>query len=179
MAGGEVWAAVSTAPVKVGENVTIENAMTLTDFNSKSLNRTFKTIVFGSLAGAGGKGADLATPHGSKVVDDGKIKVTRAVGPDAHTVEEIVTRAASLKDKTVLLRAKVVKYNPEIMGKNWLHLRDGTGSEAKGSNDILVTTSSQAHPGDVVTVKGRVRTGKDFGAGYSYKVMIEDAKLLP
>jgi hypothetical protein len=61
------------------------------------------------------------------------------------------------------------------MGKNWVHLRDGTGSE--GSNDILVTTQNQAKAGDVVTVKGVVRNDKDFGAGYSYKVLIEEAKL--
>lgn len=179
VAGGEVWAAVGTAAVKVGEQVTLVNVMTLNNFNSKSLNRTFDTIVFGSLAGAGAQQADLATPHGAQAADDGKIQMSRAAGANAYTVEEIVTRAASLKDKSVLLRAKVVKFNPAIMGRNWLHLRDGTGSEAAGSNDILVTTASGAEAGAVVTVSGKVRTGKDFGAGYAYKVMIEDAKLLP
>jgi hypothetical protein len=71
----------------------------------------------------------------------------------------------------------VVKYNAGIMGKNWLHLRDGTGSDADSSNDILVTTSQTAKVSDVVTVKGIVRTDKDFGAGYVYKVLIEDATL--
>jgi hypothetical protein len=73
----------------------------------------------------------------------------------------------------------VVKYNPEIMGKNWIHLRDGSGSAADNTNDILVTSGVQVKVGDVVTVKGTVRTDKDFGAGYAYKVIIEDAVLQP
>jgi hypothetical protein len=75
------------------------------------------------------------------------------------------------------VRGKVVKYNPEIMGKNWIHLRDGSGTATANTNDILVTTANQAKLGDIVTVKGTVRTGKDFGAGYSYKVLIEEATL--
>jgi len=176
---GEIWAAVMKTAAKKGDRVTIENTMTMSDFKSKSLNRTFKTIVFGSLAGAGGKAPSmgLASAHAVKGVDNGKIEVAKAVGANAYTVEEIVTRAAELKDKPVVLRGKIVKYNPAIMGKSWLHLRDGTGSEDKDSNDILVTTDSQAKAGEVVTVKGVVRTGKGFGAGYSYSVMIEDASV--
>jgi molybdopterin synthase catalytic subunit len=82
-----------------------------------------------------------------------------------------------LKDKTVLVRGKVVKYNAEIMDKNWVHLRDGSGSAEKDTNDILVTTASKTKVGDIVTFKGTVRTDKDFGSGYSYKVLIEEATL--
>jgi hypothetical protein len=77
----------------------------------------------------------------------------------------------------VVVRGKVVKYNPGIMGKNWIHLRDGSGAAADGTNDVLVTTAHQAKLGDVLTVKGVVRTDKDFGSGYSYKVLIEEATL--
>jgi len=85
----------------------------------------------------------------------------------------------SLKDKPVQVNGKVVKYNAGIMGKNWLHLQDGSGAAADNSNDILVTTSASAKLGDVITVSGMVRNNKDFGAGYSYKVLIEDATLTP
>jgi hypothetical protein len=90
-----------------------------------------------------------------------------------------MTKSAELKGKAVLVRGKVVKYNPGIMGKNWIHLRDGTGSPANGSNDVLVTTMSTAKVGDIVTIKGTVRTDKDFGSGYAYKVLIEEATLQP
>jgi hypothetical protein len=70
-----------------------------------------------------------------------------------------------------------VKYNPAIMGKNWIHLRDGSGAAANDTNDILVTSQSETKVGDIVTVKGTVRADKDFGAGYAYKVLIEEAML--
>ncbi len=168
-AEGETWAAVGKAKVAKGSQVTIENAMTMDNFESKSLKKTFKTIIFGTLGGAEG-GA-----HAAKPLDIIDAKVEKAVGENARTVEEINNRAVELKDKPVLLRGKVVKYNQAIMGKNWMHLRDGSGTES--TNDILVTTLDQAKVGDIVTLKGIVRNNKDFGAGYSYKVMIEEAKL--
>jgi hypothetical protein len=121
-----------------------------------------------------GAGAKMASP-----VDLGTIKVAKAVGANARTVEEIVAKRAELKDQSVLVRGKVVKFNPEIMGKNWVHLRDGTGSAADGSNDILVTTLESTKVGDVVTVQGTVRTDKDFGSGYAYQVLIEEATIKP
>ena len=139
------------------------------------------------LLSAGAFAADSpapASPHGTggkmvTPVDLGNIKVPKAVGTNARTVEELVTKRTELKDKPVLVRGKVVKFNPEIMGKNWVHLRDGSGSAADGSNDILVTTMASTKVGDVVTVEGTVRTDKDFGAGYSYRVLIEDATFKP
>lgn len=176
---GETWVAVSTAPVKKGDHVTIENTMVMNNFRSKSLKKTFKTIVFGNLGGSGATGYDMAAAHAVKVADIGDVHVARATGENARSVEEINSKAAELKDKPVLLRGKIVKYNPGIMGKNWLHLRDGSGTEANKTNDILVTTTSQAKLGDVVVAKGVIRTGKDFGAGYAYKVLVEDAVLQP
>ena len=182
-ADGEVWAAVGKAPVKKGAKVTIENVTVMNNFESKTLKRTFQQIVFGNLAGAGSKangaGGQMAAAHSGMpkaepVID---VNVPKASGPDARTVAEIVLKAAELKDKTVLVRGKVVKYSDSIMGKNWIHLRDGSGSAADNSNDVLVTTTDETKVGDVVVVKGIVHTERDFGSGYAYKVMIEDAKL--
>jgi len=180
---GETWAAVGKAPLSKGAKVTIENVMVMTNFESKSLKKTFPTILFGTLAGAGGSapGAanEMAAAHSglTKTKDTGDIHVAKASGANARTVAEIMTTGAELKDKPVLVHAKVVKYNPGIMGKNWVHLRDGSGSAADNTNDVLATTTNPAKTGDVVTVKGVVRTDKDFGSGYSYKVLIEEATL--
>jgi hypothetical protein len=114
------------------------------------------------------------TPKAPKVAE---VKVQKAKGANAQTVAGIVTGGASLKDKTVTVRGQVVKFTPQIMGRNWLHLRDGTGSSADGSNDVVVATTDVAHVGDIVLVKGTVRTDRDLGSGYSYKVLIEDARL--
>lgn len=109
---------------------------------------------------------------------DAKVeKVSKASGADARTVEEIWAQKAALKEKSVTVRAQVVKFSPGIMGKNWLHLRDGSGSSEKATHDITVTTQDEVKVGDVVTAKGTVRVDKDFGAGYAYPVIIEEAKL--
>lgn len=181
---GETWAAVPKATVKKGSEVSIENAMTMNNFESKSLHQTFPTILFGNLAGTAGPSAAGYNPAGAhaapaKAVDLGNVQVPKASGANAKTVAEITTKAAELKGKQVLVRGKIVKYSAEIMGKNWLHLRDGSGSDSNNSNDLLVTTTAKAKLGDVVTVKGTVRTDKDFGAGYSYKVLLEEATLQP
>lgn len=185
---GEMWAAVVNAKAKKGETVTITQAMMMENFKSKALNRTFKQIVFGSLGGAGSAApAAPAAPAQTAPLSmySGKPKlekindapVDKASGANAKTIAEVVTQAAALKGKQVTVRGKVVKYNAEIMGVNWIHLRDGSGSEADGSNDILVTTSATAKVGDVVTVQGTVETDKDFGSGYAYKVLIEKASV--
>lgn len=178
---GETWAAISRAPVKVGSRVTIENPSVMKDFESKSLKRTFPTIVFGSLAGGADKAFAAAhgnAPHGM-AADATPIKVPKATGPNARTVADMYAKASELKDKPVVVAGKVVKFNAAIMGKNWIHLRDGTGDAAKETNDLLVTTQATAKVGDVVTVSGVVRTNKDFGSGYTYKLLVEDASLKP
>lgn len=182
---GETWAAVGKAPVNKGATVTIENAMFLTDFESKALKRKFDRIVLGSLAGAGTTGQtpgpDKAATHAGvgKTADTSDIRVPKASGADARTVAEIVTKRGDLKGKPVVVRGKVVKYNPGIMGKNWIHLRDGSGSAADGTNDLLVTSVSEVKLGDVVTMKGIVRTDQDFGSGYRYPVVVENAARQP
>jgi len=92
-------------------------------------------------------------------------------------VAEVWAQKDKLKDAPVAVRGKVVKFLPGIMGKNWLHLRDGSGSREKGDDDITVTTSETAAVGDVVLVSGVVRIDKDFGAGYRYPVIVEEAKV--
>lgn len=178
---GETWAAVSKAPVKVGADVAIANPTVMTNFESKTLKKTFDRIVFGSLAtpGASAASPDMGAMHAgmAKPVDAGNIKVAKAAGPDARTVAEVNTKRTDLKGKPVAVRGQVVKFTPGVMGKNWVHLRDGSGVEADGSNDIVVTTLDETKIGDVVLVKGVVATDRDLGSGYKYKVLIEEATL--
>jgi hypothetical protein len=178
---GETWAAVGKAPVQKGAEVVIENAVVMENFESKALKRKFDRITFGTLAVAGRSAAapDLAEPHGGlpKPADVGEVKVAKAKGPDARTVAEIVGKRTELKDKPVAVSGKVVKSTSGVMGKNWLHLRDGTGSAAEGTDDVVVTTKDDAKIGDVVTAKGVVRTDVDLGSGYTYKVLVDGATL--
>ena len=126
--------------------------------------------VAGDAVAAPQPGADIGraalppghVPIGTVQADLGDIKVPKAIGPNA---------------RTVLVRGKVVKFTPEILSKNWIHLRDGSGSASDNTHDVVVTTNDQARAGDVVVVKGLVRTDKDLGSGYVYKVLIEEATL--
>lgn len=174
---GEVWAAVPTTAVKKGDRVTIADPTVMQGFESKALGRTFDRIVFGQLAAPG---AAAAAPHGATApsgAGPAVVKVAKAGGPDARTVAEVVNGRSALKDKPVTVHAQVVKVNNGIMGKNWLHLRDGTGSAADGSNDVIATSRDTAKVGDVVTVKGKVHTDLDLGAGYRFAVVIGEATL--
>jgi len=92
------------------------------------------------------------------------------------TVAEVFAEKASLAGKPVTVRGKVVKVNGGIMGKNWLHVRDGSGAE--GTNDLTVTTSGELPElGTIVVVTGPVTLDKDFGMGYQYAVILEDAEV--
>jgi hypothetical protein len=104
-------------------------------------------------------------------------RVPKAEGPDGRTVAEVVGGRARLKDKPVVVRGQVVKVNAGIMGKNWVHLQDGTGSAADGSHDLLVTTQDRPAVGDIVQARGTVRTDVTVGAGYSYPVLVDGASL--
>jgi len=99
----------------------------------------------------------------------------KATGATARTVAEVNGERLALKDKPVTIRAKVVKVTAGEMGKNWIHLRDGSGSAADGSDDILVTSKAEPKLGDVVVARGTVRTDVNLGSGYAYKVLVEEA----
>ncbi len=173
---GDTWAAVRETAVKKGDKVSMSVQMTAEKFESKTLKRTFDKILFGTLEG--GNTATPAQQHMSVATPDTTpIKVAKAEGSDAKTVAEIWAAKDSLKDKPVVVRGKVVKFLGGILGKNWIHLRDGSGSADKSDNDIAITTGDVVAVGDVVTISGVVHVDKDFGAGYRYPVIIEEAKV--
>lgn len=174
---GSEWAAVPATQIKKGSTVTIAVQMPMENFESKTLKRKFDRVLFGTIATDGGS-APHAMPMTSAAapVDAGNVNVTKADG--GKTIAEVWAQKAALKDSPVIVRGKVVKFLPQIMGKNWLHLRDGSGSPKAGDNDLTVTTSDTVKVGDVVTVKGTLHTEKDFGAGYSYAVIIEDGSVM-
>jgi hypothetical protein len=97
--------------------------------------------------------------------------------PGGQSVADVWAKRAALAGKTVVVRGKVVKFLAGIMGRNWIHLQDGTGTAKDGSNDITVTTDAQAKPGDVLTATGTLAIDKDFGAGYKYGAIVEGATL--
>lgn len=179
-AQGDIWAAVPEGSVENGAQVTLYSPMLMHKFESKTLKRTFDEVYFGTLTPAVAATGDNANPHTGMLkpatIDVGK--VDKASGADARSIEEAWADGAGLAGKSISVRGKVVKYNPGIMGKNWLHLQDGSGDASKGTNDLTVTTLDEVNLGDTVTITGTVSTEKDFGAGYSYALIVEDAKVI-
>ncbi len=96
-----------------------------------------------------------------------------------QTVAAINQGMADLAGKTIATQGKVVKVNNGIMGRNFVHVQDGTGDTAKGTNNLIVTSKQTAAVGDQVSVSGIVVLNRDFGAGYNYPLLIEDASITP
>ena len=176
---GEAWVAVPQTPAGQGQTVTVVNAMPMRNFESKSLKRTFAVVWFGTLADPSGP-ANPTAQHALAAQGPAETTVApvpRAAGPEGRSVAEVHGQRQALKDRPVAVQGQVVKVNLGIMGKNWIHLRDGSGEGATA--DLTVTTTETAAVGDVVVARGTLRLDKDFGAGYRYTVVLEDAKLTP
>jgi hypothetical protein len=189
-AEGQLWIEAQQTPVAVGDIVQTSQGMPMQYFTSKSLNRTFEVIYFsGALqnlsattTSAGQPATALPPGHPSTLappVDAGTVAPDLAVAAveEGKDIAWVYANKDSLADQPVSLRGKVVKYNANILGTNWLHIQDGSGSAADGSNDLVVTSAAEAAVGDTVIITGNIVLDKDFGAGYSYPVLVEDASL--
>lgn len=182
----QVWAAAPEFVVAVGDDVFVPNGMVMQNHTSKTLDRTFETILFVDAVQVGGAAASAALPDGHPAAeampgDHAKPTVTAddidlsGVAKAEQTVADVFAQKDALADKEVAVRGKVVKFSQQIMQTNWVHLQDGTGAE--GTNDLVVTTDAIVAKGDTVLVKGALTTNKDFGFGYKYDVIIEGAQV--
>lgn len=179
------WIAANSFAVSTGDKVQYSGAMEMNDFHSKSLDRSFESILFVSEASlVSGDGADkTAMPIEGHAAKDMQLQKpvsveAPAVGEikplaDGKTVAGVFAESEQLKEQVVSLNAKVIKINMSIMGRNWVTLQDGTGTAP--DNKLLATTQEVVTPGDVVTVKGTVKTDIDLGYGYKYKVLLEES----
>jgi hypothetical protein len=183
---GELWAATGKTTVKVGERVTVPLETEMRDFHSPSLKRSFPLIYFVSQIGREGQEAappPMAVGHGQGGMPPaGHPAAPPTVKPmppppGGSSIADVWANRAALAGKTVTVNGTVVKFNGGILGRNWLHLQDGSGKAADGTHDITVTTDAAVKVGDVVTATGKVAVDKDLGSGYAYKVLIEEAKV--
>jgi hypothetical protein len=185
--GDKVWVAVPSTPVKVGDSLTFKGGMEMRNFASKSLKRTFESIFFADgvlnapaaaakAAGTAKMQAPATASSRTTTAKETKISVAKATGANATTVEDAYGNIAKLDKKKVVIKGKVVKVSANIMGKNWLHIQDGTGSQAKGNYDLTCTIAGDLPSvGEVITISGTLAKDRDFGAGYLYKVILENA----
>lgn len=178
------WLAVPENPgIPTGEEITFSGGVEMTNFESKTLKRTFDRILFsqGPMKPKGKKGKDSKKTLGSKaqiVKIDEKIKVEKAAGPNAYTIGEIYGASGKLNKKKVAIRGKVIKVSSGIMNRNWVHLQDGSGDSRKGTHNLVVTTNDIPAVGDILTATGILAKDKDFGGGYRYEVILEKADIV-
>jgi hypothetical protein len=178
---GDVWVAGPRTAVVAGDRVKTPTGVLMKDFHSNSLDRSFDSIYFlDTIEVIGGPNAGAApgfafTGHGKS---DGETPTER--GPiekpeGGSTIAELFAAREKLAGQAVVVRGRVVKFNAEIMGRNWIHIQDGTGEP--GSNDLTVTTDATAELGDVILVRGQATADKDFGSGYTYDLIVEEASI--
>ncbi|MCG6914707.1 GW dipeptide domain-containing protein [bacterium BMS3Abin03] len=168
------WIAVPTMDVKKGEKIFFSKFMEMKNFKSETLNRTFESVLFVDDAKKAPTGMDMKNMHPNiKSQKKGDLNIKPL--PDGQTIAQIYMEKDVLKGKSVKVKGKVVKYNPDIMNRNWIHIQDGTGNE--NNYDLLVTSNDKTKIGDVIVAEGTLALDKDFGAGYAYKVLIENAKI--
>jgi hypothetical protein len=201
-AGKKIWAAVPKTQLEIGEEIALKGGSVMTNFNSKTLNRTFESIIFASgvirgsdnktvptPGGAGGSSSDAVLSevgaHGMTSKSSGGStraivsftgdKVEKSTAQNGYTVGELFAKAANLNYRKVTVKGRVVKISPNIMGKNWFHIQDGTGDPTKNTHDLVVTSSAIVEKGTIISLEGVLAADKDFGFGYRYDVLIEDA----
>lgn len=178
---GRFWAAVPPMKAAVGDWVEVAGASLMSNFHSKTLNKTFEYIFFGT-------SSQIVSKKGTRTVSEGvpSDHPPRFTGPvemeavekveGGYTVAGLYAKKKELAGKEVKVRGRVVKYMEGIMGMNWAHLRDGTGSE--GTNDVTITTKQKTRKGDIIVATGKLSMDKDFGGGYNYSIIIEDSKIV-
>ena len=191
--GNIYWIAGPQTNIGAGMKISFLEQMVMSDFTSKSLNKHFDQLVFvsaivpadGSAAAAPAQTLTLEDAHANcdhskeavpmQMQQAAPTPVSVAKNAEGYTIEELYAKKDALKDKSVKVNAKVVKVSRNIMGKDWIHLQDGSG--AAGTDDIIATAvNSTVQVGDTVTANGIIKTNIDLGYGYNFSVLIEETK---
>ena len=173
----EYWMAVPKTEATIGKTYTYQGGMEMKKFESKDLKRTFDSVLFvEGIIDPNPPSVAEPTSTPVKVVSSKGLSRGITLAKGGISVFDLYSTRDKLAGKTVILTGKVVKFMPEIMKKNWIHLQDG--SNFNGFNDITITTLEKVKVDEVVSLKGTVVLNKDLGSGYKYEIIIEDAVLV-
>jgi len=176
----EYWMAVQKYDAKVGEKIYFVEAMEMNNFESKELDRVFDKIYFVDQISKTPIDAETLKTEAindkqqemQQLLDSIKIQPVKG----GQSIGELYSNADAFKEKTVTVRGQVVKVNMDIMDRNWVHLVDGTKGNDK--SDLTFTTLELVKVGDTVVFKGVLAIDREFGAGYVYPLIVEEAVLI-
>lgn len=175
---GKVWAAATNTQLKIGDMVSFTTEMPMQNFHSKSMNRDFPLLYFVSGFDTGNAGqAGATTAMASPQAKTKPASMARPIeGIDkldgGSTIAELYTDKQKHNGKAIRVRGQVTKVTTNIKGKNWLHIRDSSTLD-----DLTVITDGMAGIDAIVIVEGKLALDKDFGYGYFYPLIIEDASV--
>jgi len=170
----EFWIAVPTMEIEIGETVYFSRFMIMEDFKSSNIDKSFDEILFVEDARKSPTPDEMKNMH-SGVIPSEKQEIKITPLTDGKTIQQIYSDKSSLNGEVIKVKGKVVKFNKQIMKRNWIHIQDGTGSE--NEFDLAITSDDEVIVGDIIIAEGKVALDKDFGAGYFFPVLIEDAKI--
>ena len=170
----EFWIATGKKDVNVGESYFYKKGILKTNFESKEHNRIFDKVYLVSNI--------VSANHGSEANNTSLQKKEITLADPANNIEvegsikisELVKNKDKYEGQEIQISGKCTKLNPNIMGKNWIHLKDGSYDEF----DLVITSDISVPEGHFVTMKGVVVLDKDFGAGYKYDLIIENGKIV-
>lgn len=174
----EYWIAIPKRESKVGETVSFAQGIEMTNFPSTDLDRTFASVFFvngvsdQTTTTSVDAQAALMSHHQKPAAD--KLDITIEPAEGGITLAELFANRADHASKSVTVKGQVTKVNKAIMGKNWVHLQDGTS--AAGVYDLTITTQDEVNVGQIATFTGTINLDRDFGAGYRYEIIMEDAQ---
>lgn len=176
--GKEYWMAIPNTKIEKGATYYYSGGMEMKDLESKQLGKTFDFITFAegiSLSKVAASKPKVKSTHNS-VSHESHEAINVVLPKNGTSIAELYAKPANFKDKEIIVRGKVVKVNKNILGKNWIHIIDGTSFE--NNRDLTITSSKVATVGDVVTFKATVTLNKDFGAGYVYNLLLENGEII-
>jgi hypothetical protein len=176
----EYWIAINKAPIEEGKTYFWSLGSEMRDFTGSELNRTFESIYFiqdftdQPITPETIHNPMMSSERGGKPVLEEKEDIAIELPEGAIAIADLYENRDKYNGKKVTVRGEVVKISPEIMNRNWVHIQDGT-KDAAGNYDLTITTDAFVNPGDVVTFEGNVAIDRDFGSGYFYPLIIEEA----
>lgn len=172
------WIATAKKDAVKGKIYLYQGGLLKTDFESVEFKRIFDTIylvsnIIDATEHPGGSINEMPTAISGTSASDGSKAVMTAV-KDAVKLSELFKNKNKYEGQIITISGTCVKVNNGIMGKNWVHIEDGSKSNGKLLN-LTVTTSINIPVGSNVALKGKVAINKDFGAGYKYDIIMEEA----
>ena len=173
------WLAVSEMDVEIGSTYYYKGGLKMVNFKSRELDRVFESIIFvdqfSQEPPLTQEDMSLSTAH-SLTIPAEKLDISIEVPDKGISIAELFADRKSYEGKRVIIRGQVTKFNADIMDKNWIHLQDGT--EHDGLFDLTITSDIKVEPGAIVTFEGKIALDQDFGFGYSYDIIMEEARLI-